>query len=149
MTTASFFFRALELKTRTVLPQHLRNPTKTKQLLIQDLIEDDDVQFLWSMLSIDITDQNDSLHLLSNIAELWITIRGFSMTGSWIDQYKKEAKKTVKRKKSLRKGLKSGQDSGPVKKDEDEEQEDQDQEDQDQEEEDEDPDRDEEDVDKQ
>ena len=101
------FFRALELKTRSVLPQHLRNPSKTKELLIQDLLDDDDIQFFWSMLSIDITDYDDALHLLTKIVELWITVRGFSTAGNWMDQYKKQTKKTVTRKKSLRKDIKA------------------------------------------
>ena len=84
------FFCALELKTRTVLPQYLINPSKTKELLIQDLLDDEDVLFLWSMLSIDITDHDNSLHLLNDIAELWITIRGFSMTGNWMDHKRKK-----------------------------------------------------------
>ena len=87
------FFRALELKTRSALPQHLRNPSKTKELLIQDLLEDDDIQFFWSMLSIDIANNDDAICLLKKIAELWITVRGFSTTGNWMDQYKKQTKK--------------------------------------------------------
>lgn len=97
------FFRALELMTRKVLPLHLKNPLKTKELLIEDLLCDEDIQFHWSMLSVDISDNEDALQLLKEVAELWVTIRGFSIAGGWI----KELNKSIKRKKSLRQTLKS------------------------------------------
>ena len=109
------FFHAMELKTRNLLPQHLQNPSKSKDLLIQELLGDEDVQFFWSMLSIDISDPDAALELLQDVAKLWITIRGFSIAGAWMEQYKKEKKKSVKRTKALRKtGQKIHSDASEV-----------------------------------
>ena len=69
-------------------------------------MEDEDIEFLWSMLSVDISDRDEALQLLQNIVELWITVRGFSLAGSWMEQYKKENKEGTKKKKALRKTLK-------------------------------------------
>ena len=100
------FFRALELRTRQVLPQHLMHPSQSKDSLLQELKNDEDVQFLWCMVSVDISDSEDADQLLTDIIELWVTIRGFSVTGAWMDQYKKSSQKTVKKKKALRKIIK-------------------------------------------
>ena len=42
--------------------------------------------------------------LLTKIAELWVTIRGFSYTGNLLEQHKQSSKAT-EQKKSLRKSL--------------------------------------------
>lgn len=104
------FFRALELKTRHLLPQHLQNPSKSKDLLIKELLDDEDIQFFWSMLSVDISDPDTAYELLQDVATLWITIRGFSLAGAWMEKYK-EKKKSVKRTKALRKSQKIHSDS--------------------------------------
>lgn len=104
---AYLFFRALELQTRCILPLHLKNPSHSKDSLMQELLGDEDAQFFWSMLSVDISDCEESSNLLKEVAELWITIRGFSTTGAWMEQYKKEKKESLKGKKALRKELKA------------------------------------------
>ena len=44
------------------------------------------------------------------IVELWLTIRGFSIAGQWMEIYKKCSSRTTKKSKSLRKTLKQGTD---------------------------------------
>ena len=39
------FFKAVELQTRQLLPEHLKNPSPVKETLIQGIKEDEDVQF--------------------------------------------------------------------------------------------------------
>ena len=44
------FFRSLELQTRIMLPHFLKNQSKSKDLFIQELIDEEDVQFFWSII---------------------------------------------------------------------------------------------------
>ena len=105
---AYFFFRALELKTRITLPDHLKLMHGSKQSLICDVMEDEDVQTCWTMIAVDINGEEDAQELLQNIVELWLTIRGFSTTAVWLEEYKRALKKTTKKSKSLCRGLKDG-----------------------------------------
>ena len=52
------------------------------------LVADDDVQFYWSLLSIDVDTEDNAACLLKEIVELWLTIRGFSIAGQWLEIYK-------------------------------------------------------------
>ena len=58
------------------------------------------------MVSVDITDEQHAIQLLKEIVGLWVTIRGFSIAGAWLEQYKQASKSSVSKSKSLRKGLK-------------------------------------------
>ena len=69
------------------------------------MLEDDDVQFWWGMLAIDIKKESEADDLLHEIVSLWVTIRGFAVTSFWLEQYKNVQQKTVKKSKSLRKTL--------------------------------------------
>lgn len=99
------FFRTLECQVRARLPRLLTSQMGTKEELVRTIIEDQDVEFLWTMLSIDIDDEADACALLQEIVELWVTIRGFSTTSSWLEQYKRAKEKTTKKTKGLRKSL--------------------------------------------
>ena len=48
---------------------------------------------------------SNSIGLLKDIIQLWITIRGFAYAGALVDQYKRQSG-TLKQKKALRKDLK-------------------------------------------
>lgn len=98
-------FKAIEMKTQELLPQHLRTQQTSSKQLIAEVVADDDVQFWWSMISIDIDLEIEQSQLLEEIIEKWITMRGFSMVSSWLEQYKLAKQKNVKRSKSLRKNL--------------------------------------------
>ena len=98
-------FKAIEIKTQELLPQHLRTQQTSSKELIAEVVADDDVQFWWSMISIDIDLEIEQSQLLEEIIEKWITMRGFSMVSSWLEQYKLAKQKNVKRSKSLRKDL--------------------------------------------
>ena len=61
------------------------------------IIQNEDIQFYWALLSQDIDCPNDAQTLLSEIIRLWVTIRGFSMAASWMEIYKeKESTNTEK-----------------------------------------------------
>ena len=72
--------------------------------IIGSVAQDEDVLFYWSMNSVDISEKSHSVELLSSVISLWVTIRGFSIASTWMEEYK-QAAKTTKAKHSLRKGL--------------------------------------------
>lgn len=104
------FFKAVEIKTQECLPDHLRSQSseKSKDSLLKAVIGDEDVQCYWHMLALYITRDEDVAELLHTIVDLWITMRGFALTSSWLEQYKLANKKNVKKSKTLRKGLQDG-----------------------------------------
>ena len=99
------FFRAIEIKVQELLPHHIISQTSNKDSVIKAIMEDEDVQFLWCMISTDVTEE-DSCTLLGDIVELFVTTRRFAMTGMWLAEYKKARDKNIKKSKSLRDELK-------------------------------------------
>lgn len=70
--------------------------------LEKKVLEDEEVLFAWSIASVELDDRT-SATLLRMIVELWLTIRGFSFAGAFIEQYKNATKKGLQRSKALRK----------------------------------------------
>ena len=102
----TFFFQSVEMATQALLPKHLRNSSSNrKDSLQQKITKDEDVQFYWSMVSVYIEDETASSELLQSIVELWVKIRGFSITSAWMEQYKHASQKVTKAQKGLRKQL--------------------------------------------
>ena len=58
-----------------------------------------------SIISIDIEDEEANSELLQHIVQLWVTIRGFSISKAWMENYKCAVKCTAK-SKCLQKDLK-------------------------------------------
>ena len=67
-------------------------------------MKDSDVQYRWDVISSDM-DEDMQLELLTHIVSLWLTIRGFSISKSWMEDYKVKEATNTKKKKSLRKEL--------------------------------------------
>lgn len=104
------FFKAMEVKTRQILPKHLAQPAalSKKEDLVESISLDEAVQLSWTPVAIDIVDVEHSKELLTSIVEMWLTMRGFSITSNWMDQYKLAIKdKLISKSKSLRKELNS------------------------------------------
>ncbi len=100
------FFKAIEIKTQELLPQHLAaKPNAAKHDLIKSIEEDDEVQFWWSMLAVDIPEKDASAELLKNLIDMWVTIRGFAVVSNWLEQYNVAQKQSVKKSKRLRETL--------------------------------------------
>ena len=55
--------------------------------LILSITQDDDVQFWWALVCASL-DNDLAEMLLQKIAQLWITIRGYSYASSIVEQYK-------------------------------------------------------------
>ena len=103
--TFLFFFQSMELKTQSVLPQHLNNLSVSKKELYSQIVDDEDVKFQWSMMSLDIQDEDHSMELLKTIVEEWVKLRGFAVTSLRLEDYKHSTQETIKAKKGLRKEL--------------------------------------------
>lgn len=114
---AYFLFVAIEAAMRNKLTQHLRKSigtpseqeTGAKAAIVGFVSQDDEVDSYWNKLSTDIKDESHSMELLKEIIGLWLNIRGFSITKSWIEDYKRELCISNARKRSLRKELKKKQ----------------------------------------
>ena len=82
-------FAAIEIALGDKLKVHLQSCTTqhnlAKSSLIQSVSCDEDVQFYWAMQSVDIDNNEHSAELLYHIIELWVTIRGFSIAASWLE----------------------------------------------------------------
>ena len=104
---AFHFFLDLEVRVRMHLPKLLQpNSGSMKQAVMEDITENDDVLLSWMTVTADFDDEILSSELLHLVVELWLTIRGFSAAGAWMEYYKQCKEKETKRKHSLRKGLK-------------------------------------------
>ena len=44
-------------------------------------MKDEDILFYWSIVCVDLSEEAESLELLNDILELWLTVRGYSVTG--------------------------------------------------------------------
>ena len=75
----------------------MRSQVETKDKLICDVIADPKVELSWTILSSDIDDEDEAGKLLQEIVKLWVTIRGFSLTSNWMEQYKRKKKRLPKR----------------------------------------------------
>ena len=95
--------QSVELKTQSVLPQHLNNLSASKEEPYSQIVDDEDVKFQWSKMSLDIQDVDHSMELLKTIVEEWVKLRGFAVTSLWLEDYKRSTEETIKAKKGLRK----------------------------------------------
>ena len=102
-------FSSIELKTQQLLPNSLSGPTQIHAIK-KTIAEDEDINRYWSIISIDISSEEDSAELLDMLVDMWVTMRGFAITSSWMEEYKRAAAKTVKKSKGLRKQLQDSED---------------------------------------
>ena len=101
------FFLVVEVNTRTYLRALFTQTEKNrKTAILQELAHNEDILFHWSIVSVDIDDNEIAQELLIEVLKLWVTIRGFSVAGMWNEQYKRICNEMTKGKSGLRKGLK-------------------------------------------
>ena len=89
------FFAAVEKQVRSRLPKHAIKPSskeKFKTAVIDGVVQDEDVQFYWALVSQDIDNPQDVEVLLTEIVKLWVTVRGFSLAAAWMEEYKKNVR---------------------------------------------------------
>ena len=75
------------------------------QKVIKQVLEDEDVQFNWTLISQDLDSYEEAQELLYEIVRLWVTIRGFSIATMWMETYKQATKQTKQKSTGLRKHL--------------------------------------------
>ena len=76
-----------------------------KTAVIDKVVQDEDVQFHWALINQDIDKSEDAEVLLIEIVKLWVTIRGFSLAASWMEECKKSNKKNTQKSTGLRKSI--------------------------------------------
>ena len=94
------FFLMVEKKIRTYLNNIYEAQCDPRDQVISGLLKDEDILYYWSMVYVSLTEE-EACELLSDILNLWLTVRGFSVTGSWNEQYKKLCNETTKAKAGL------------------------------------------------
>ena len=98
-------FSDTEMKVRTYLFTLFRtsasNTENQREALIKAVSNDTDVQFHWSMVSVDVTDEQHAIQLLKEIIGLWVTIHGFSIAGAWLEHCKQTSKSSVSKSKPI------------------------------------------------
>ena len=100
--------------------EHLKKQKMTedssegKSVIIDFMLSKDDVQFYWSMMSVDIQEEEHNSELLRHIVQLWLTIRGFSISKAWMEDYKCAVKIGRAKSKGLRKNLKKKANTPPT-----------------------------------
>ena len=100
-------FKAIEVRTKAILPEQLAclNQQYNKDEVIHTIIAGETVQLKWKPVRVNVMDEEDASELLFGIVEMWVTVRGFSITSKWMEEYKQAKEKVVKKKMSLRKEL--------------------------------------------
>ena len=92
------------------MQKHLHELTSQKHIdkvaVMEEVAADYDIQFQWCLLSTDINEEDASQELLQKVIELWLTIRGFSTAGAYVEYYKQCKERTLKKSTSLRHSLK-------------------------------------------
>ena len=107
------FFSAIEVKTYGILDGKFKNKdSSTTDDICRLVADDDEVQDLWSVIAFDITIASNSTSsstaasaLLRDVICEWIVMRGHSLRGKYMDDFKKK-KKEKDKAKALRKTLK-------------------------------------------
>lgn len=87
---AYFFFMAVEGIAQSEIAESVLPSTKPDPLA-NKVVVDEDVQHLWTLLSGDIQEHADKL--LREIVCLWVTMRGFAIAASWLEDYQIASKK--------------------------------------------------------
>ena len=67
--------------------------------VLSEVLKDKCLQFLWSMVSIDIQKKEDVDALLDEIVSMWLNIRGHAATSQVIEMYKQQSEKAQKEQK--------------------------------------------------
>ena len=82
-----------------ILPTTVTTESVTKESVLSSVVENEDILFQWSLLSVDITSEEEATKLLHEIVSLWLTIRGFSVASAWVEELKKGEHKQKKGQK--------------------------------------------------
>lgn len=107
--TAYILFREIELKVRKQLLVAFdgkRDDEDLKISIVNSVASDENIQFYWTILSVDIESEDQAILVLKQVIGTWLTVRGFSIAGAWLDKYLCISKTSTAKKKGLRTELK-------------------------------------------
>ena len=91
------FFYEVECLIRKFLHELVHQDIQhSKVEIINEVTTNSGIQFYWSVIE-DGLDDDVSQKLLAEGVQLWLTIRGFSIAGAFVEQYKWTAKQTTKK----------------------------------------------------
>ena len=96
------FFREIEIKMQWHLMEVLRRQVPIedqKQLIIDTVASDEDVQFLWALILCDVRQEEHAIILLKDIIDLWLTIHGFSVAAACSEEHKWKTKSNTRKSK--------------------------------------------------
>ena len=97
-------FVSAELEFRRHLATAEQTHTINVAAVKKDIIENEDVQFYWCMVTADWSIETAST-LLDLMIENYVKLRGHSTASAWLEKYKRESKKSVQKSKGVRKQL--------------------------------------------
>ena len=72
-----------------------------REKVVTELVKNDDIMFYWCMLTLKLDAEKEGV-LRRLVVEHWVTVRGFSFAGAYIEMYKQCTKKSLQRSKGLR-----------------------------------------------
>ena len=100
------FFLELEVSIYPMLKKSLSpgGVALSKKEVMFIVLHDEDVLFLWSMLSVDLNEEEGNV-VLRDLIELWVTLRGYSIASRLLEEYKEATRGATKGKAPLRKQL--------------------------------------------
>ena len=79
---------------RLLLPQHTirvdSDKATFKRSVLEKIVKNEDVQFNLLLLSQNIDNIAHAEDLLTEIVNLWVTIRGYSIAATWMEVYKQK-----------------------------------------------------------
>ena len=97
---------AMEIELRPHLQKDLSHISHFRHSIVESIMVNEDVLFFWSILSAPWEVETEiEQELLRMVADLWMTVRGFSFVSAWIEKFKALNKKTTQKSKGLRKTL--------------------------------------------
>lgn len=99
------FFHTMEKELRVYFNMSKMGDTP-KEAIVNVMKEDIDVKYSWDEIFEDVSKESRDI-LLDEIVRLYVTMRGFSYTKSWLEMYKKRSKTSIQKSKGLRKKVSS------------------------------------------
>lgn len=96
------FFACIEVQVQRLLPSFMEkaesDSSTFKEAIVKKIAKCEDVEWNWTLLSQCIDTESDAIELLENIVNLWVTVRGHSITAAWLEVHKATQKKAALRK---------------------------------------------------
>ena len=107
INTTFMLFREIEMVRKHLYIAFERSTSmdcSRRETVICAVADGENVQFYWTMFSVDIESEEQAVKLLKEIG-LWVTIQGFSIAGTWTEQYIQASKSATSKIRDSGKNL--------------------------------------------